>query len=115
MKSTKVTLPSKDDAVGKKVITLKQLNPKLKQAVIRNINFKPIQDQQSPTPSNVIKLSKIMLHQEKRTEQPRQPTERVQQMKGGFEPLPLFDCFYCCKEHFVLRKCSECMISFRCN
>lgn len=45
----------------------------------------------------------------------KQPTERVQQMKGGFEPLPLFDCFYCCKEHFVLRKCSECMISFKCN
>ena len=36
-------------------------------------------------------------------------------MASGFEPLPLFDCFYCCKEHFVLRKCSECILSVKYN
>jgi hypothetical protein len=39
-----------NDPEAKKVITLKQLNPKLKQAVIRSINFKQIPEQQNPTP-----------------------------------------------------------------
>lgn len=36
-------------------------------------------------------------------------------MASGFEPLPLFDCFYCCREHFVLLKCSEYILSVKYN
>ncbi len=67
-----------NDPEAKKVITLKQLNPKLKQAVIRSINFKQIPEQQNPTSSKVLKLSKVKpQHQAPRT-LPKQPTERVQ-------------------------------------
>ena len=58
MSQIKVKLASQTDepAEAKKVIHLKQLNPKLKQAMIKNL-FKQFPEQ--PTPTKVLKITRL--------------------------------------------------------
>ena len=38
------------------------------------------------------------------------PAKTSRKLAEG-EIMPLFDCIYCCKEHFVLAKLSECILT----